>query len=451
MLSSLWLLAVAAGFPGWRESGTTLLAAALAHAALESSVPAPGDTVAVQPALLRLVFSEPIGDEFAVITLTSGSGPVTRLKPRSDPLNAYSLIADLPVLPAGGYLVSWRIVSADGHPVAGFFQFYSAPGVDGHTAAQILAGAPAAPDPPAGAREGPAGLTGEPPAIAALFRGVAQIPLLALAGLLVLPMLGVRSGPSRLRRFRNALAIATPLLLTMDFGLWLQHASPSGQVDVAAISAAFRTQNGVLYALRAGLAALALWALMLARSPRLAVVFAWAAIIASGATGHPAGMSPALTIPSKTIHLAATALWAGGLAALIAPGGTPEEFRRDAWQVSRIAFYSAIGVALTGLVVTFRFLPAVSDLLQSTYGRLVLAKIAGLVTVIVFGYRNRYRLLPGMAETGSAPLRRSVSREAGVMGAIIVLAAFLAYVSPPRPAATTGHEGHLMPPEEEHQ
>jgi putative copper export protein len=299
--------------------------------------------------------------------------------------------------------------------------------------------------------EGPAGLTGEPPILAAVLRGIAQVSLLSLAGLLVLPMLGVRSGPQRLGRLRGILAMATPLLLAVDFLLWVQHASPTGQVDSAALSAAFGTQNGLLYALRAGLAALCAWALLLARAPGLAAVFAGAAIVVSGATGHPAGMLPSVSIPAKVVHLAAAALWTGGLLALVAPGATPDDFREDAWRVSRIALYSVIAIAFTGLVVTFRFLPRVADLVTSTYGWLVLAKVAGLAILVGFGYRNRYRLMPRLAGTGEAPLRRSVSWETGLMGAVIVLAAFLAYVSPPRPTAMAGHEGHMMPATEEHQ
>ena len=452
ILRAIILAGFAAGFHGGAPARmASAVESVVVHAALETSSPAAGDTIISQQQLLRLLFSEPIGDEFAVISLTDGSGRLVRLSPRSDPTNGYALVADLPTLSAGGYLVTWRIVSADGHPVGGSFQFYAAPGAAREMAAQILATAPRAPDPPADAREGPAGLTGEPPVLAAILRGAAQIVLLGLAGLLVLPMLGVRSGPGRLKRPQSVAAILAPLLLAADFYLWVQHASPTGQVDAAAVSAAFGTQNGVLYAARAGLAALCAWALLLARAPRLAAAFAAAAIIVSGATGHPAGMAPTLTIPAKVVHLAAASLWTGGLLALVAPGFTASEFREEAWRVSRIALYSVVAIGITGLVVTFRFLPRLQDLYSSAYGLLVVGKLAGLGILVAFGYRNRYRLMPRLEESGPAQLRRSVTWETGLMGAVVVLAAFLAYVSPPRAPAATGHEGHMMPASEEHQ
>lgn len=420
--------------------------AALLHAYLESSQPAAGDTIRSEPDVFRLVFTEPVESEFATMTLASGDGHQERLALRSDPHNAYALIADTPVLKPGGYLVTWRIVSADGHPVGGSFQFWAAIGPAGWAPAEILAGTPPAPKEPEGHEHGgPAGLTGEPPIIAAALRSASQLALLALAGLLTLLTWGIRIEDDRLATICRRLAFITPVLLAGDFLLWLQHASPNGAIDGESLSAAMATQNGLLNATRIGLSLLVIWALLLARSRPLAAVLAMLAVVAAGATGHPAAISPAVAVPAKMIHLAAAALWTAGLAVLAFARRDGEDFRNDAWAVSRIALYAVVTVAATGAIETLLFMPKFAGLFSSPYGWLVLAKVAGLSALVVYGYRNRYRLMPGLPTSGAEPLRRSVRQEIGWMAAVVVVAAFLSYEPPPvTPKAAQAME-HDMP------
>lgn len=99
-------------------------APASAHAVLLSSTPADGQVVPVSPAEVRLQFSEEVNASLGGITVLDAkgnrvdngdSGPgVTR-----DLLKA-SLRRDLP---DGQYIVNYRVVSADGHPVTGAIVF----------------------------------------------------------------------------------------------------------------------------------------------------------------------------------------------------------------------------------------------------------------------------------------------------------------------------------------
>ncbi|MDI3256465.1 MAG: copper resistance protein CopC [Kyrpidia sp.] len=121
-----------------RRPGVTVFALALmvawvlavpskasAHAYLVRAMPAPGSTVPRMPAQIQLWFSDPLEVRFADVTVLApdgkpiGAGPLT-----GDPHDAASLI--LPVhgsTGAGTYVVEWRVVSADGHPVAGHLTF----------------------------------------------------------------------------------------------------------------------------------------------------------------------------------------------------------------------------------------------------------------------------------------------------------------------------------------
>src|SRR6185295_1174134 len=152
----------------------------------------------------------------------------------------------------------------------------------------------------------------------------------------------------RLAGLEKILAGVTPLLLAADFLLWLQHAAPMGAVNLDTIMEAAQTQNGAGYGLRVLLAALAFWALVLARSPGVAAVCAMLAVVATGATGHPAAIRPTIAIPAKIVHLVAASLWTGGLLVLFLGGREGEQFRDDAWRVSRAALLAVIAIALTG-------------------------------------------------------------------------------------------------------
>jgi copper transport protein len=91
-----------------------------AHASLHMTEPRDGSVVAVAPASIKLFFSEPVSPTRLMITMPDGSsaalerfvanGRVVEIEPPADPAK-------------GTYLVSWRVVSEDGHPVAGTIVF----------------------------------------------------------------------------------------------------------------------------------------------------------------------------------------------------------------------------------------------------------------------------------------------------------------------------------------
>ena len=111
----LALFAAAAGL------SFALAGAAAAHSRPETTVPADGEAVTEAPAVIAISFDEPMrvtrieltgagGDSFA-LERTDGMAPVTRFE------------ATPPPLPAGRYTVTWRGLSADGHPMSGRFSF----------------------------------------------------------------------------------------------------------------------------------------------------------------------------------------------------------------------------------------------------------------------------------------------------------------------------------------
>ncbi len=93
---------------------------ALAHTQLTGSTPDHGTTVAAPPSTVVLRFSEPVDAATGQIAVTHPDGTVTR--PRTT-MRGAAASAPFPPGSAGRYTVAYRVVSADGHPVAGIIAF----------------------------------------------------------------------------------------------------------------------------------------------------------------------------------------------------------------------------------------------------------------------------------------------------------------------------------------
>jgi copper transport protein len=106
----------------------TLPAAAWAHAALLQTTPVASRVVNVPPNQVSLRYSEPVEPRFAIVSVTDAGGhKVTAGPPRRSPVDADTLLVPLKKLRQGWYLVYWRVISVDGHPVRGAFTFAVGP------------------------------------------------------------------------------------------------------------------------------------------------------------------------------------------------------------------------------------------------------------------------------------------------------------------------------------
>jgi copper transport protein len=424
------------------------------HATLLRSTPAANSRLDSTPPSIRLVFSEQVVPELSQISLVDSLGASIALKVANDPHDVHTLVGQVDrTLSAGKYKVVWRVLSADGHPVGGNFAF----SIVGSIQAPPLAGAPGAlpiakaappvtPDTAAGSPTDSAVPESKPvPVVAALLRGLGLGALMTGAGLL---FFGLTSREHKRLTPRPAITRAIAIgaaLLVVHMILWMDHVSPTGHLSGAFVGSLFDSMIGRVELLRTTLAVLALWAIALARHQKLALGITAACLVVSGAIGHPAAIDPALAIPAKILHLLAATTWLGGLVWLVWLATSDEAAARaEAGRVSSIALISVIVVALSGLVQAVVFLNSFGDLLHSTYGKLVLAKIVGVLILVGYGAYNRFGTLPGIAEAGApAKLARSVRQEVTLMMVLVVIGGFLGYVpTPPMPnSAMTGQAG----------
>lgn len=106
-----------------------------AHAQLVAAEPANGTTLSQSPTELHLTFNENLGVESEVAIIGSGFARVPGVAVREIAFN--EIFVDVPMLDAGVYTVQYDVVSADGHPISGSYEFAVQP----PTSTPLLSGA----------------------------------------------------------------------------------------------------------------------------------------------------------------------------------------------------------------------------------------------------------------------------------------------------------------------
>ena len=404
------------------------------HATLLRSTPAANSHLTQPPDTIRLLFSEAVVPELSQISLTRPDGTTAALVVVGlDPHDVHTLLAAVPPLPGGSYRVVWRVISADGHPVDGNFIFSIETGAD----SSITPGSAIAPIAP----PSPMAMRDEPAAVAvSLLRGLGLGAMMSGIGLL---FFGAAAGSRRnLDPEKLVVRLITigSLLLVAHMIAWLYHISPTNGVSGEVLAKTLDSRVGRIEAIRVMLALLTLWALALAGRKSLALFFGVACLLISGAVGHSAGIDPQWAVPAKMIHLLSGSVWLGGLLWLLWTFRRDvTAFRIEARHVSGAALIAIIGVFASGVAQTYLFLNSPWDLLHSSYGRLVLAKMAGLLLLVAYGAQNRFRLIPRLDDARIAKkLSRSVAQEIAIMTIVILIGGFLVYLpTPPMPVSPT--------------
>ncbi|MEV0948513.1 cytochrome c oxidase assembly protein [Rhodococcus sp. NPDC049939] len=191
----------------------------------------------------------------------------------------------------------------------------------------------------------------------------------------------------------------------------------------------------------------AIIAIVVAITARLVLRWWWTPILLAVAilglmplalTGHSSsGGSHDMATNSLILHLVAASLWAGGLFALLAHarrGGAYTDVA--ARRFSTVAGICFVVMAISGVVNALVRVP-IGDFLDTTYGRLVVAKAVALVILGVLGFAHRRRALPALQKDPASRgnLIRFAGVEALVFGATIGLAVGLGRTPPPAPVS----------------
>ena len=420
------------------------------HATLLRSVPRANSVLKTPPETVRLVFSEAVVPELSQIALVRRDAQrvvidSVRLPVANDPHDVHTLIGRVSALKAGRHTVMWRVLSADGHPISGNFAFVVETGTPEVVAPTASSTAPVLGN--SGPKDtlvtpgatSPTGDATTVPVLASILRGIGLGALMAGLGLLFFAVTGGQHRKHVPRRVIVLLITIGAILLVAHMFAWLVNISPTRSLSGDFIASAFGSTVGRIELLRVGFAILALLAIALARRETLALIFGAACLVVSGAVGHPAAIHPYLAIPAKMAHLLGASLWLGGLLWLVWLSRCDETAcRSEARRVSSMALIMVIVIFVTGSLETWLFLNSPSDLINSAYGRLVLAKVVGLAILVGFGAHNKFRLLPRLDDSDTPRrLTRSVRQEIVIVTIVILIGGFLAYVpTPPSPQSS---------------
>ena len=107
-----------------------------AHADLQVSTPADGESLDIAPEEIRLTFSEELFEELVEISILDAAGDLySTIEVEQTPPPGTDVIFPWPAqAPPGDYSIAYRVVSADGHPVTGTISFsYAATAVEPST------------------------------------------------------------------------------------------------------------------------------------------------------------------------------------------------------------------------------------------------------------------------------------------------------------------------------
>jgi copper transport protein len=414
-------------------SALCLATGASAHATLVSTDPGDGSILATAPKSVHLRFNEAVTP--AVVRVIDAAG-----KTRDDVTvraAGDSIVITLPDnLPRGTQVVSYRVTSEDGHPVAGSMVF-SIGAVTGAVANESRAGA----------------VNG----LIWLARiGVYLGLFVGVGGAFFTCWIGLTRAGSGLIHIALVTGLVSAAAALGLQGLDLLDLPPGSLLTAAPWKAAaatslFQSLSIAGVAMMSGIAALRSGG---ARTGQTLSAVALAGVgLSLAASGHAATAPPQwLTAPAVFLHGVGVAFWVGALAPLAAMAWRPEPLLPVLNRFSHAAIFVVAMLVLTGLALAVVQLESPGALFDSQYGIILSIKAALVVALLGLAALNRFRLTPALAinPQNTRPLRRSILADCIIAVSVLAVVAGWRFTPPPRalaavpPLAIHIHTGKAM-------
>lgn len=409
---------------------------ASAHAYLVASDPAEGAVVASAPEQVTISFSEPVRLVADRVLVVGPDGErVDQGEPRPEGTEVV-IPLDGEIEAQGTYLVSFRVISADSHPVAGSIAFsVGAPSE-----------LPAAPG--FGQVDDPALRTAMGISRYAGYAGL----VLVIGPALVLARLWPRRLPRRpvSRTLWVGLGLVGASTLA---GLWLQGPYSTGEplsgVSPGDVGQVLQSTYGQAHLVRLGVivaVAVMLPPLMAGRAGRvdltLLAVLGMVGLGTWPVAGHPvASPLPPVSIAATTIHLAAAAFWLGGLVVLVAfllRLANRSELGAILPVWSGWAATAVVALLITGLIQAVIEIGTPGAVVTTSYGRFLLAKVGLVVVVIGTASFSRWLVRERQATLRPRAMRAAVTGEAALLAVVVAVSSALVQTTPARTEAAAG-------------
>jgi copper transport protein len=404
---------------GWLLAGVVTAGPASAHATLISTDPGEGARVQQVPSAVTLEFSESVslGAGYARV-LRSGGERVD-----AGTASVHGDVLTIPLrsgLPDDGYLVTYRVISADSHPLSGGYSF-------------VVGNGEPVPATAGGTRDR------LDPVVAVALPLTRWVGFAGLALAVGVPLLALLCWPAgwasaRLRRMATWGAVAVAVGALGSFLFQGPYAAASGAgslLDFALLRATAASEAGwallARIVLALGLAGVLrpVWRRATAPSTaRVAVggVLAAGLVISTAAIGHPvAGPWPGLAVTVTVVHVGATAVWLGGLAGLLTavlPEAGAVAVAAVVPRYSQLAFAAVVALVVSGTVQAVREVESPTALFVTAYGWVLVAKLVLVVVLLAAAGVSRVWVQQRLGVRRSRPGgRRSVTAHAFAVAA----------------------------------
>ncbi len=384
---------------------------AAAHAIVLGSSPADRSSVPVAPSEVRISFSEAVNPSLGGLQVLDADGNRVDVGSGDQPTPEVLRVSLRTDIEPGTYIANYRVISADGHPIAGAIVFGYGVNVDEARASGVAS---------------TTDTTWE--AIGAVARFVCYLGALTAAGAAFF-LAFVGDGATG----------------TAAAGRWVRRAAVVGAAGAAATvvaQAALASGRGVTAltdasvlrpaltgglgwqtaALLVGLAAVVLVPLL--RGIAADAVALYGGLVVAGSYafwGHATEAEQSwISIGADVVHVAVAAVWAGGVLALfvllrarLADRRHPADGDYDEAPIlasarlvvgfSTAALVSVTLLWLAGGAMAWQTVGSPGALLDSGYGRALAIKLGLVVVLMAMAAYNRFRLVPAIIDDAEPP------------------------------------------------
>lgn len=388
----------------------------VAHATLEKADPAPDSELTESPKEIVLVFDERLEDELYSIKVFNENGErIVNAEPEMSQ-NQTTIKQPLPDLPDGNYVISYNVISADGHPIRSAYVI----SVGEETVfqrdinQQVLE-----------TQKSSAGVN----VVKSVVRILFFMALVLTTGWILwgtIYSLKEEMKPTfRQRAFQLQIAL---FITTVGVGLFqlLELLDRRTMTEVASIL----TGTTVGISLVASMILSLVGFFILLRYKWIDLVWVFLILTAKSFNGHAAAFESeirSMSLELAFIHLLSAAVWAGGLLYILTYWKKQKEHIRQFLPFfSQSALIGMIMLFLTGSTYTLIFVPELEYLLHALWGRLLLLKVALVLLVFVIGATLRYKLKKKKDDS----IGRLVKFDFSLMIIILGIVGVITYMNP---------------------
>ena len=393
---------------------------ALAHNAFVSSSPFDGETVESSPTQWSITFTKSVPLETFSGEIINGDGVRTQLTNAVHGASDNIVVATLPTALSGAITARWKLVSSDGHVVSGRVAF----SVGATTTSTLPAVTPSSlvPEMTVATAEEFSNATSVPETVRWSLRMLGYLAIVFLGGLIFAELFlaeGAMAAAAgrRLLLMSSAAITVVPILqgwiFLADVNGYSFFKAPLDTFDLFSSTPGSMMLTRALTGAAISYAAVVAWPQITNTiKERQAIGLIGVYLVTLAYTSHSRSQAlPLLGIPVDVLHVAASAVWLGGLAVIaltVIPLVDPKNALLTYTRYGRYAQYAVITIVVTGVIQTLRLHGvSLSSLFGERHGQILLLKIVAVGLMLKVGDINRRRLLKNLPTEESSMTKRS--------------------------------------------